>query len=190
MMSRILVVDDDPDVCKSIQASLENRGHIVDSAQFVKHGITALVKIKDAPEHETYAVSIIDLRFENFEGSEEEKDRAGLLVVDAAIKVPFLEAIVLTAYPSPITAAESLSQGVFRYITKNEEFVRRLAEAVELAIENREVMRTLDECLRELSRSLAALKPRNGPIADEAGNYLRWATEAYQRILKARGRHP
>ena len=127
-------------------------------------------------------------------------------VLEAAREVPYLEPIMLTAYPSATTSAQALSQGVFRYIMKGEEtagppgdddvpkqFMRRLSRAVGLAVRNRDVMVTLSECLEQMQELVGNLERGQQSIAsflDDAATYLDVARKAYGRILKARGRHP
>lgn len=206
-MAKILVVDDKMAACESIRSALEEFGHTVHTAQYVDDGVEALKRsaARGLAIEDRYAVAIIDLRFENFEGTEAEKETAGMQVVEAARKVPFLESIVLTAYPSEQTAAQALAQGIFRYVMKSEEergrtseserhqlYMGRLVEAVELAIENRELMRTLAECLRELDELLEVLVStgQQQKFVSDASFYLDTARKAYRTILEARGRDP
>lgn len=199
-MAMILVVDDKEEVCESIKSMLQSADNTVHTAQTVEDGVTCLRRCQgsDVHFHKRYGVAIIDLHFDNFEGTEQQKAEAGMQVVDAALRVPFLEPIVLTAFPSPKTAADALARGVFRYVTKlqsgdnNQQFTERLNEAVCLALDNRELMYTLDESLRELRASFESMEIQGakGSAVDDARTYLDCAQRAYQIILKARGRNP
>lgn len=199
-MAMILVVDDKEDVCDTIKSALQGTDSTVHTAQTVEDGAGCLKRCMsgDWPFAETYGVAIIDLRFDNFNGTDQEKASAGMRVLDAALRVPFLEPIVLTAFPSSETAAAALAKGVFRYVTKlqagenNQLFLDRLEEAVRLALDNRELIRTLHESLKELRASLEAmeLQGANGPAVDDARVYLECAEKSYRIILKARGRNP
>jgi len=191
-MAKILVVDDRPDVCQTIEQTLERRGHSVHTAQTVRDGVEALKR--SVHDREPYEVAIIDLVFENYAGSDEEKRRAGMQVLSEAVKVPFLEPIMVTAFPSADTAAAAIPQGVFRYIEKEKGnstgFMDAVVDAVELAIDNREVFRTLDESLTQLRSSLEELKRSNQSLIGAAMNYVKFAENAYHVVLKTRGRHP
>ena len=199
-MALILVVDDREEACESIKASLQTRDHAVHTLQRVDDGIKALRHCRDRddwPFDEPYAVAIIDLRFDKgYDGTDFEV--AGMHVVKEALQVPFLEPIVLTAFPSVVTAQEALEKGVFRYVTKaerlhdDEHFIKRLVKVVDLALENREVMKTLHESLAELRRCFRSMKSEKekGTLLSAAEFYLGLAEKSYDIILRARGRHP
>ena len=198
-MARVLIVDDNEEVCRCIKAVLEDAGHVVHSAQAVEAGIAAL---RGSAEPRPYEVALIDLRFENFGETDADKARAGMKVVEAALKVPFLEPIMLTAYPSHATAAEALAQGIFRYLTKSGEsasalegapgFMETLVNAVQLAVDNRTVMKTLAECLAEARRCFQSIESEisNKALVDEVWNCITTAEKAHSIILRARGRNP
>ncbi len=115
-MGHILIIDDEEDVCMSCAKSLEGEGYTVHTAQSVKKGIET---IKNSSEmEEPYALALVDMRFKNFEGNEESQAHAGKLVVDAALKIPFLEVIVMTAYGDVENAVEMMGKGVYTYIDK------------------------------------------------------------------------
>lgn len=199
-MAMILVVDDQEEVCESIKSILQSSENAVHTAQTVGDGAASLRRCMggDWPFADRYGVAVIDLHFKNFEGTEQEKAEAGMRVVESALQVPFLEPIVLTAFPSQKTTAEALACGVFRYITKlqagenKQQFTERLGEAVRLALDNREVMRTLHESLKMVRASIESmvLQGAKGPAVDDAQVYLDWAEKAYRIILRARGRNP
>lgn len=192
-MALILVVDDTEEVCESIQASLPSRDHIVHAVHAVQDGIDAL---RRSLAREPYAVAIIALRFDRgCAGADSET--AGMHVVKEALKIPFLEPIVLTASPSVVTAAEALERGVFACVTKahggrDGGFVKRLVAVLDRALENREVMRTLDESLREVRHSFAEVADDGvkGAGFDAARLYFAFAERGHEFILRARGRLP
>lgn len=199
-MAIILVVDDKEDVCDAIKSVLQSTDNSVHTAQTVEDGIACIQRCLSAhwDGSERYGVALIDLRFDNFKGTDQEKANAGMRVLEAALRVPFLEPIVLTAFPSSETAAEALAKGVFRYVTKlqsgekNQQFMDRLEESVRLALDNRELMLTLYESLKELRASFESMEIQGakGPAVDDARVYLDCAEKAYRIILKARGRNP
>jgi len=190
-MAKILIIDDQETVCFTLSKILEKRGHLVHTVQSVGKGIEVL--LKPARGDHPYELLIIDLRFENLDRPEHEKTRAGMSVIAEALKLPFLEIIVLTGHPTPQTASESIAKGVFRYIIKEKKgYLEELVESVELAMESRKNLVSLDGCLKELHRLLGSLKDSNvnNQLIEEASAYLELAQKAYNVLLRARGKHP
>jgi DNA-binding NtrC family response regulator len=199
-MALILLVDDRADTCKVLEEVLENHGHTVHTAQTVEDGLEA---IRGGVNR--YEVAIIDLRFDNYHGPETRPELAGMLVLEAALQVPFLEPIILTAFGSTENAAEALKKGVFRYITKgrgatkmqpgaeiDQRFMERLCGEVDQAVANRTVFVSLEECLESLRDSLNSLRgvSLDETLVDQAATYLHWAETAFGIILETRGRRP
>jgi CheY-like chemotaxis protein len=192
-MALILVVDDTEEVCESICASLQSRDHVVHAVHAVQDGIDALQRSLAC---EPYAVAIVALRLSGgCVGTDSET--AGMRVVKEALQIPFLEPIVLTVPPSAVTAAEALQRGVFACVTRaesgcDEDFLKRLVAVVERALENREVMRTLDESLREVRHSFAEVADDDvkGAGFAAARLYFAFAERGHEFILRARGRLP
>lgn len=159
-MAKILMADDNPDTCLAVRTRLEARGHMVHAFQRVEESIRAL-EVATA-NREPYEVAIIDLVFDNYRGPTP-KEKAGMRILEAAIKVRFLEPIILTAHGSVPTAQEALEKGVFRFVTKattrqgDLSFFNHLGEVVDLAVGTREVYRELDERLSGLREFLNEL---------------------------------
>ncbi len=110
----ILVVDDKEDVCLSL-INLLKKSYIVHSAQSVEKGIARLERSVEMGR--PYDVALIDMRFDNFEPPSH-RGRAGMLVLKAALKVSFLEAIVMTAFGEIGCAVEAMREGAFTYLEK------------------------------------------------------------------------
>lgn len=197
-MAKILIVDDKEDVCRLMSEVLEAEGHEVITQQTVEGGIEVLQLHSNMP----FEICLIDLKFDNYEGEESPPATAGMLVLEKALKVRFLEPIVLTAHGSTENAALALEKGVFRYISKTKEsaaalkvdrtFIDQLIEKVNLAVGNREVFRSLDEALSALRALFQEIRRSGGDakLISIASNYLSLAEKADAIILKARGRHP
>jgi len=199
-MAKILVVDDKEDVCRLMSEVLQAEGHEVITQHTVEGGISVLRWHSDAKE--PFEICLIDLRFDNYQGDATLPATAGMLVLEEALKVRFLEPIILTAFGSTENAAQALAKGVFRYVSKTSEsasalrvnrtFIDQLIGMVSLAVGNREVFRSLDEALVELRALFQELRRSGGDaqLVGIASNYLSLAEKADAIILKARGRHP
>lgn len=102
-MPRVLIVDDEPDHATMLRAILER------SAARVEIALTAEEAIRLAAA-ERFAVAIVDLRLPG---------RDGLAVMHALRRLqPWVEVIILTAYPSPTTCRSALTEGAAAYLEK------------------------------------------------------------------------
>jgi DNA-binding NtrC family response regulator len=100
---RILVVDDDVDICRNLSDILTDLGYQVDMAH---HGAAALELVRQRP----YDVALLDLRMPGMDGltlyREIKKLRAGTV------------ALLVTAYAGPETADEALAAGAWQVVAK------------------------------------------------------------------------
>ncbi|HEU5394233.1 MAG TPA: sigma-54 dependent transcriptional regulator, partial [Candidatus Methylomirabilis sp.] len=120
-MPRILVVDDEPGMRRSLAISLKREGYDVEEAP---GGTEALVRL----EREIYDLIMTDLKMAPVGGLE----------VLAAVKraAPQTEVIVMTAYGSIEAAVEAMRLGAFDFVTKPfqaEEILARVRNALEKA---------------------------------------------------------
>ena len=125
--ANILVVDDEPSVCKSIASALESEGYVVDTVLSEEEAL--------AKESETkYAVVIVDLMLPGMGG-------LGLLT-RLKERDPNTTVIMVTGFPSVKTAVQSIKFGAFDYIPKpfTPDELRRLVES---AVERRHFYETL-----------------------------------------------
>jgi CheY-like chemotaxis protein len=100
---RVLVVDDEPDHRTILQAILER------SAAGVAVAGSADEALRLAGE-ERFDVAILDLRLPG---------RDGLSTMHALRRVqPWVQVVILTAYPSPTTCRTALSEGAVAYLEK------------------------------------------------------------------------
>jgi len=134
-MPRILVVDDEPGMRRSLAISLKREGYEVEEAA---GGTEALVRL----EREIYDLVMTDLKMVPV---------GGLEVLAAAKKTaPQTEVIVMTAYGSIEAAVEAMRLGAFDFVGKPfkaEEILGRVRNALEKARLTTEV-RLLREDLR------------------------------------------
>lgn len=100
---KILIVDDDVTVCKSIANALATEAYTVDTALSGKEAINKEKEIK-------YDVIIVDLMMPGINGIE--------LLKEVKSKRPEIMVIMITGYPSIKTAVQSTKLGAFDYIPK------------------------------------------------------------------------
>jgi DNA-binding NtrC family response regulator len=124
---RILVVDDERDICRALEFLLSREGYKVTTAY---SGQDALKKI----EAEEFDLVITDLKMEGITGME---------VLDRAVAMrPNMIVIIMTAFASVESAVEAMKKGAGDYIVKpfiNEDVkmtVRRLLEHKKVLFEN------------------------------------------------------
>ncbi len=110
-MPRILVIDDEPGMRRSLAISLKREGYEVEEAS---GGTEALVRL----EREIFDLVMTDLKMAPVGGLE----------VLAAVKkgAPGTEVIVMTAYGSIEAAVEAMRLGAFDFVTKL--ILRRIRE--------------------------------------------------------------
>ena len=100
---RVLLVDDEIDLCESLKDVLEDRGYTVDICGTIVSGFAALGK-------HGHTVAIVDLRL----GQESGLDFIG----SGALGAPDTTFIMMTAFASTETAVEALRRGAHDYIEK------------------------------------------------------------------------
>jgi len=100
---RVLVLDDEPIVCKRLQPALEKLGFAVDT-------FTQSVEAMHQVQQSAYDIVITDLKMKEIDGMrflEEVKKRH-----------PQTEVIVITGFATMETAKQSFQKGVFDFIAK------------------------------------------------------------------------
>ncbi len=152
MKPKILVVDDEPDICKALAFLLKREEYAVTTAS---SGEQALEKISE--EH--FDVVLTDLKMGRVDGVEVlEKVRA--TTADTAV-------IIMTAFASVESAIEAIKKGAVDYIVKpfhNEEIkltIKRILEQKRLVKENIALKQQISqrmECKEFIANSPAMLK--------------------------------
>ncbi|MGB9624738.1 MAG: response regulator [Phycisphaerae bacterium] len=100
---KVLVVDDDPNVCKTVGLILKDHGYHVDAYTQAREALMA-------SRRQAYDMALIDLKMPDMDGTElirkirEEDDHIGI--------------IIMTAYPDVDSAAETMRLGSRDYISK------------------------------------------------------------------------
>ena len=101
--ARILLIDDDESVRKTISKALEKAGYKVDTAE---NGTEALEKTRAR----FYNLALIDIRLPDMEGTK--------LLTMIKDTTPRMVKIILTGYPALQNAIEAVNKGADAYITK------------------------------------------------------------------------
>jgi DNA-binding NtrC family response regulator len=101
--AKILVVDDDVNIRKSLEAILSAEGYHVDLAA---DGKEAIRKTESA----TYNVALIDIRLPDMDGVE--------LLTRMRDTVPKMRKIIITGYPSVQNAIEAVNRKADAYLVK------------------------------------------------------------------------
>lgn len=102
-MARILIVDDDPDICLLLQKFLERRNHTVDTAFSKAKGIALIAKT-------TYDLVLSDFRLPDGEGMD--------ILKEVKTKDISTHLIIITGYSDVKVAIQCIKQGAFDYVTK------------------------------------------------------------------------
>jgi len=100
---RILIVDDDENITKTMKAILQDEGYLVETAVT---GDEAIQKAEKTP----YNIALLDIRLPDMEGIELLK-----LINDG---VPRTRKIMVTGYPSMQNAIAALNKGADAYLIK------------------------------------------------------------------------
>jgi DNA-binding response OmpR family regulator len=100
---KILIVDDDETIRKSITTVLEEKGYLVDTAE---NGRAAIRK----SEKEVYNLALIDIRLPDMDGVQ--------LLTALKETAPKMVKIIITGYPSLQNAVEAVNKGADGYIVK------------------------------------------------------------------------
>ena len=100
---KVMVLDDEPIVCKRLQPALEKLGFEVDT---FTQSLEALHEIQET----TYDIIITDLKMKGIDGMR--------FLQEAKKQHPETEVIVITGFATLDTAKESFQHGVFDFIAK------------------------------------------------------------------------
>ncbi len=114
---KILLVDDERMVRRSMEKTLTRAGYYVETAEDTK---SALDLFKEEMEEEPFELALLDLNMPNFEGVPE--SNAGLELLSALVALqPDLPVVVLTAFDEVERAKEAVARGARAYFVKGRE---------------------------------------------------------------------
>ncbi len=115
---RILLVDDEPLVRRSMEKSMLRAGFEVETASDAQSGLALFKQAIDAAT--PFDVAVLDLNMPDLEGRD--NPDAGLLLLDALLKIDAdLPIIVLTAFDEVARAKEAVVHGARAYLVKGRE---------------------------------------------------------------------
>ena len=117
-MPKLLLVDDEAMVRRSMQKTLLRKGFVVETAEDCNEGLAVFEAASktDAP----FDMALLDLNMPSFDGIP--AHAAGLDLLSKLREIdPELDAIVLTAYDEVDTAKEAVKRGARSYFVKGRE---------------------------------------------------------------------
>jgi len=101
--ARTLIIDDDENIRKVLQAILEDEGYIVETVDTAKKGI-------ERSEKAFYNLALIDVRLPDMEGIE--------LLSKLRTTKPKMRKIIVTGYPTLQNAISAVNKGADAYVMK------------------------------------------------------------------------
>lgn len=116
--AKLLLVDDEPLVVRSMQKTLMRAGFLVETAGGCQTGLVAFERAQgsDAP----FDLAVLDLNMPGFEGFE--LSGAGLELLSRLLELQSdLPVVVLTAYDEVGKAKDAVSRGARAYFVKGRE---------------------------------------------------------------------
>ncbi len=114
--ARILVIDDDENIRKTVSMTLKHAGYSVDTAENGKQAI-------EKSEANFYNLALIDIRLPDMDGTE--------LLTGLRETTPRMVKIILTGYPALQNTVKAINKGVDGYLIKpvnSEELLRLIKE--------------------------------------------------------------
>jgi DNA-binding NarL/FixJ family response regulator len=115
---KLLLVDDEPLVRRSLQKTLVRAGYAVEAAGSCTEGLKAFEAAEQAGA--PFDLAVLDLNMPNFEG--QEASGAGLELLSRLMGLrPTLAVIMLSAYDEVNKAKEALGRGARGYCVKGRE---------------------------------------------------------------------
>ena len=127
--ARILVVDDDESIRRTITSILEEKGYTVDTAE---NGKEAIRKSKT----KFYNLALIDIRLPDMEGTK--------LLTAMKETTPKMVKLIVTGYPSLHNAVEAVNSGADAYVLKPFN-VEKTLKTIEEQLEKQKGARTYSE---------------------------------------------
>jgi len=120
--ARILIIDDDENILKVLQAILEDEGYIVETADTAKKGI-------EKSEKAFYNLALIDVRLPDMEGIE--------LLSKLRSTKPKMRKIIVTGYPTLQNAISAVNKGADAYVMKPFE-VEKILQTIQKQLKKQE----------------------------------------------------
>ncbi|HUU19972.1 MAG TPA: sigma-54 dependent transcriptional regulator [Sedimentisphaerales bacterium] len=136
---RILIVDDEANIRKTLGIYLEGEGHIVKSVSNTQDALNEVAR-------EVFDLTFLDLRLGQTNGLD--------LIPEFKTVAPWMKVVVITAYASINTAVEAIRRGAIDYLAKPFE-----PDNVALVIKRITQVRSMEQRIAQLQSDLV----RSGP---------------------------
>jgi len=127
--ARILIIDDDENIRKVLQAILEDEGYAVETAETAKKGI-------ERSEKAFYNLALIDVRLPDMEGIE--------LLSKLRDTKPKMRKIIVTGYPTLQNAVSAVNKGADAYVMKPFE-VEKILQTIQEQLKKQEEEKSFSE---------------------------------------------
>jgi DNA-binding NtrC family response regulator len=127
--ARILIIDDDENIRKVLQAILEDEGYIVETAETAKKGI-------EKSEKAFCNLALIDVRLPDMEGIE--------LLTRLRNTKPKMRKIIVTGYPTLQNAVSAVNKGADAYVMKPFE-VEKILQTIREQLKKQEEEKSFSE---------------------------------------------
>jgi two-component system, NtrC family, response regulator AlgB len=135
----VLVVDDEPNIRKSLSIFLESHGHRVVTVPTFRDAVAVASR-------RAFDIALVDLRLGNDDGLD--------LIPILLASIPWINIIVITAYASIESAVEAMRRGAFDYLPKP-----FTPDQVRLALDKAAKVRVLEHRVANLQDELSLSKP-------------------------------
>jgi DNA-binding NtrC family response regulator len=153
--ARILIIDDDENILKVLQAILEAEGYSVETADTAKKGIAK-------SEKAFYNLALIDVRLPDMEGIE--------LLSKLRNTKPKMRKIIVTGYPTLQNAISAVNKGADAYVMKPFE-VEKILQTIREQLKKQEEDKSFCEAnvVEFIETRIKALEKANeGAVKKEA----------------------
>jgi DNA-binding NtrC family response regulator len=127
--ARILIIDDDENIRKVLQAIFEDEGYTVETAETAKKGI-------ERSEKAFYNLALIDVRLPDMEGIE--------LLSRLRDTKPKMRKIIVTGYPTLQNAVSAVNKGADAYVMKPFE-VEKILQTIREQLKKQEEEKSFSE---------------------------------------------
>jgi NtrC-family two-component system response regulator AlgB len=164
----ILIVDDEPNIRRTLSISLEAEGHQVRAVSNTKDALSEA-------DRGHFDLALVDLRLGAESGME--------LITSLRTACPWMKSIVITAYASIDSAVEAMRRGAFDYLPKP--FTH---EQVNLLVRRVAEVRWLEQKLEALQEALSKVAPEvdlqsRSPAMQRALDMARQVADSNATIL-------
>jgi len=138
--ARILIVDDDETIRKSLATVLKEKGYLIETAESGREAISK-------SEKDAYNLAFIDIRLPDMDGVQ--------LLTAMKETTPKMVKIIITGYPSLQNAVEAVNKGADGYIVKPIKMDELLPMITEHLKKQREARKYTEEKVAEFIETRA-----------------------------------